>query len=58
MCCHSTFVVRGDKNHPRMLAQYTENCIMQRKVYQWVKGFHSGRISSVDEECSAELTTS
>jgi hypothetical protein len=32
-----------------MYAQYGENCIMQRKVYQWVEGFQSGRTNVVDE---------
>jgi len=35
-----------------MLAQYVENCFTQRKVYQWVEMFHSGR-TSVDGEDNA-----
>jgi len=40
-----------------MLAQYGENCIMQRKVYQWVERFQSGRTSIVQEDHSGHLTT-
>jgi hypothetical protein len=54
MCCHSIFVVRGVKPsevHRRMLAQQGENCNMQKKVYQWVERFSSGRTGIFDEEC-------
>jgi hypothetical protein len=40
-----------------MLAHYRENCIMQRKVYQWVEMFQSGRTSIV-EDCSGHPVTS
>jgi hypothetical protein len=41
-----------------MLAQYGENCIRQRKVYQCVERFHSGRTSVTDGDFSGCLTTS
>jgi len=31
-----------------MVAQYEENCTMQRKAYQWVKRFQSGRTTITD----------
>jgi hypothetical protein len=36
---------------------YRENCITQRKVYQWVERFQSGR-TSVDEDSLAHLIIS
>jgi hypothetical protein len=50
--------VKPSEIHRRMLAQYGENCIMQRKVYQWVERFQSGRTSVVEEDHSGRLTTS
>jgi hypothetical protein len=50
--------VKPSKIHRRMLAQHVENCTMQKKEYQWVEMFQSGRTSAVDEECSGCLTTS
>jgi hypothetical protein len=41
-----------------MLAQHGESCITQRKVYQWVEGFQSGRTSIVDEDHLGCLTNS
>jgi hypothetical protein len=41
-----------------MLAEYGENCIMQRKVYQRVERFQSGKRNVADENCSGHLTTS
>lgn len=42
----------------RMLAHSTENCIMQRKMYQWLERFHSARTSSVDEDHLGHPVTS
>jgi len=41
-----------------MLAQYGENCITQRKVYQWMERFQSGRTSIAEEDRSGCLNTS
>jgi hypothetical protein len=35
--------VKFSEIHRRILAQYGEKCIMQRKVYEWVDRFQSGR---------------
>uniref|UniRef100_A0A7M4EMQ5 Mos1 transposase HTH domain-containing protein n=1 Tax=Crocodylus porosus TaxID=8502 RepID=A0A7M4EMQ5_CROPO len=35
--------------HRRIVAQYGENCLAQRKVYEWVEKFKHGRTSVVDE---------
>jgi hypothetical protein len=35
-----------------------EKSVMQRKVYQCVERFHSGRTSIIDNDCSGSLTTS
>jgi len=48
--------VKASKIHRRMLAQYRENCIMQRKVYQLVERFQSDRTSITDEDHSGHLT--
>jgi hypothetical protein len=61
MHCHSILWSEGvkpSKIHRTMLAQYKENCIMQRKVYQWVEIFQSGKPSSTDEDYSSHLTIS
>jgi hypothetical protein len=50
--------VKASKIHRRMLAQYRENCIMQRKVYQLVERFQSDRTSITDEDCLGHPTTS
>jgi hypothetical protein len=40
-----------------ILAQFGENCIMQRKVYHWMERFYSVTTSIV-EDCSSCLITS
>jgi hypothetical protein len=49
---------KPSKIHKRMLAQYKENFIVQRKVYQWVQRFQSGRTSNVGEDHFGHPTTS
>jgi len=44
--------------HRRMLAQYLQCTISQRKVYEWVERFKSGRTRVTDEGCSGRLSTS
>jgi len=50
--------VKPSEVHRIMLAQHRENCITQRKVYQWVAMFLSGTPSIVDDECSDRPSTS
>jgi len=40
-----------------MLAQYKENCIIQRKVYQWMERFQNDR-TSITDDCLGHLSTS
>jgi len=44
--------------HRRMLAQYRQSTISQRKVYGWVKRFKSGRTRVTDEGRSVRPSTS
>ena len=44
--------------HRRMLAQYRQYTMSQRKVYKWVEGFKSGRTRVTDEGHSGRPSTS
>ena len=55
------FWVEGAKPveiHPRMLAQYGQGTTSQRKVYEWVERFKSGRTRVTDEGRSGWPLTS
>jgi len=43
--------------HRRMLAQYGQSTMSQRKVYEWVDRFKWGRIRVTDEGCSGRPST-
>jgi hypothetical protein len=42
--------VKTAKIYCRLLLQYEDSCIAQRKVYEWLKLFRNGRTSVVDEQ--------
>jgi hypothetical protein len=44
--------------HRRMLAQYGQSTVSQRKVYEWVDRFKSGRACVTDEGHSGQPSTS
>jgi len=44
--------------HRRMLAQYGQSTMTQRKVYKWVERFKSGRTRVTDEVRSGRPSTS
>jgi len=44
--------------HRRMLAQYGQSTMSQRKVYEWVETFKSGRTLVTDEGRSGRPSTS
>jgi len=44
--------------HRRMLAQYGQSTMSQRKVYEWVESFKSGRTRVTDEGRSGRPLTS
>jgi len=44
--------------HRRMLAQYGQSTMSQRKVYEWVERFKSGRTRVTDEGRSGRPSTS
>jgi len=44
--------------HRRMLAYYGQSTMSQRKVYEWVERFKSGRTRVTDEGCSGRPSTS
>jgi len=44
--------------HRRMLAQYGQNTMSQRKVYEWVEWFKSGGTRVTDEGRSGRPSTS
>jgi len=44
--------------HRRMLAQYGQSTMGQRKVYEWVERFKSGRTRVTDEGRSGRSSTS
>jgi len=44
--------------HRRMLAQYGQRTMSQRKVYEWVERFKSGRTRVTDEGRSGRPSTS
>jgi len=44
--------------HRRMLAQYGQSTASQRKVYEWVERFKSGRTRVTDEGRSGRPSTS
>ena len=44
--------------HHRMLAQYGQSTMSQRKVKEWVERFKLGRTRVTDEGCSGQPSTS
>ena len=44
--------------HRRMLAQYGQSSMSQRKVYEWMERFKSGRTRVTDEGRSGRPSTS
>jgi len=44
--------------HHRMLAQYGQKAMSQRKVYEWVESSKSGQTGVTDEGCSGQPSTS
>jgi len=44
--------------HRRMLAQYGQSTMSQRKVYEWMERFNSGRTRVTDEGSSGRPSTS
>jgi len=44
--------------HHLMLAHYGQSTVSQRKVYEWVERFKSGRTCVTDEGCSGRPSTS
>jgi len=44
--------------HRRMLAQYGQSTMSQRKVYEWVESFKLGQTRVTDEGCSGRPSTS
>ena len=44
--------------HRRMLAQYGQSTMSQRKVYEWVERFKSGRQNVTDQGCYGRPSTS
>jgi hypothetical protein len=42
----------------RMQAQYGDNCLSHRKIYEWINHFRKGRTSVCDEEGSGRLSMS
>jgi len=61
-CCHLVFVVKGGKtlqdSQKNVGTIWRELYIMQRKVYQWVEGLHSGKTSVINEDCLGHPTMS
>ena len=50
--------VKHVEMHRRMLAQYGQSTMSQRKVYGWVQRFKSGRTRVTDEGRSGRPSTS
>ena len=50
--------VKSVEIHRRMLAQYGQNTMSQRKVYEWVERFKSGRTRVTDEGRYSRPSTS
>jgi hypothetical protein len=50
--------IKPSEIHRRMLVQYGDNCIGQRKVYEWVEGFKNGRMNVTGEDRSGCPITS
>jgi len=50
--------VKSAEIHRRMLAQYGQSTMIQRKVYEWVERFKSGRTRVTDEGRSGQPSTS
>ena len=50
--------VKPVETHCRMLAQYGQSTMIQRKVYEWVERFKSGRTRITDEGRSGRPSTS
>jgi len=44
--------------HRRMLAQYGQSTMSQRKVYEWVERFKSGLTRITDGGCAGRPSTS
>ena len=49
---------RSVEIHRRLLAQYGQSTMSQRKVYEWVERFKSGRTRVTDEDRSGRPSTS
>jgi hypothetical protein len=49
--------VPGGQIHQRLCAQYGDNAISHRVVYQWTEMFKNGRTSVDDAEHSSHPTT-
>jgi len=50
-------VVKPVENHRRMLTQYGQSTMSQRKVYEWVERFKSCRTRVTDEGRSSRPST-
>jgi len=50
--------VRPVEIHRRMLAQYRQSTMSQRKVYEWMERFKSGRTRVTDEGRTGRPSTS
>jgi hypothetical protein len=44
--------IKPSEIHRRMLVQYGDKCIGQRKVYEWVERFKNGRTNVTGEDRS------
>jgi hypothetical protein len=44
--------IKPSEIHRRMLVQYGDKCIEQRKVYEWVERFKNGRTNVTGEDRS------
>ena len=51
-------VVKPVEYHRRILAQYGQSTMSQRKVYEWVERFKWGQTCVTDEGCSGRASTS
>ena len=50
--------VKPEEIHRRVLAQYGQSTVSQRKIYEWVERFKSGRTRVTDEGRSGRPSTS
>jgi hypothetical protein len=49
--------LKGVEIHTRICAQYGDNALLQRSVYEWTDMFKEGRPSATDTERSARQST-